>query len=139
MIENQTITIESLSLEQLKSLLFMLMECEKKQWFQAAETEETNEILHIICSEIAFKLQRKLKEILPKKRKKKYSIKLKQIEICCFISVFEGIRSYFGPFEQSIIQVISHQYDHWKKNQVEFITSEFLQQDSIVNNIPLID
>jgi hypothetical protein len=124
--ENQTITIENLSLEEIKSLLFMLMECENKKWHEATESKETNELLHIIIAEIACSVEKKLKNIITKKRKKKYSVKLKHTEVCCFISVFYEIKTFFQPFEQNIITTICHQYDHWEKNKIDFLTQDYL-------------
>jgi hypothetical protein len=132
--ENQTITIESLSLDQLKSLLFILIECEKMKWYNVYKSEETNELLHITISELSIKLEKKLKNLIPKKRKKKYSFRMKHTEICSFITIFEQdlVVDFLGSFEQTIIMHLMHQYDRWKKNKVEFLNQEYLLDSNLI-------
>lgn len=129
------VPIEKLSFEQIKNLLWMLMQCQEKEWFNLFDEEETNRLLQLTIADMAGRIETKLRTIITKKRKKKYDIKLSESEICAFITVFESMKDMLGTYEKATITTIEHQYDYWKKNKVEFITTDFLISNNDTNLI----
>jgi len=135
--DNTTITISKFSLMELKSLMFMLLDCLNKKQYSLYEEEETNTILHISISEMTAQMEEKIKKILGGKPKKKWDIKWKLRDVCAFIAIFHPIIDLFGPMEKSLIIKVCHQYDYWKTNRQEFynlqISNNYETSDKILN------